>query len=78
MSKKIESASPMYAVIRTDDRGTPFVDGLSVGYDTQAVMRHVNELHALCPTWPLISPVVAGPKGERFALVEVRFVKWEQ
>jgi hypothetical protein len=78
LEKKIEPASPMYAVVRTDDQGTPFVDGLSIAYDTQGVRRLVDELHGLCPTWPLISPIVTGPRGERFALIECRFIRWEQ
>jgi len=73
---KIEPAAPMYAVIRLDNRGTPFVDALTADYDVAGVHRRLNEVQELCPPYERISPAVHGPNGEMFAVVEMRFVRW--
>lgn len=77
MTGKIEPAAPMYAVVRLDNQGTPYVDGLTIGYDKADVIRSVGYLDSICPTLPVVSPIVMGERGYRFAVVEVRFVKWE-
>ena len=66
----------MYAVIRQDDQGALFVDGLTCAHDPIHVQKRVEELHDMVPVLPAITPIVRGPGGERFALVELRFIEW--